>query len=121
MLIANKDFVIIDFEASRRGVADSRRKHSPLRDGHGMLRSFSYAKWSARAAPNERFVQPGRVGRRRGARLLAAYLCRGLEGSGLYASFEDVQGLLRFELEKVLYELRSRSTTTRWIHVPLAA
>ena len=48
VLIANNDFVIIDFEGEpSRPLEDARRKHSPLRDVAGMLRSFSYAKWSA--------------------------------------------------------------------------
>jgi maltose alpha-D-glucosyltransferase/alpha-amylase len=44
------------------------------------------------------------------------------KGSGLYASFEDVAGLLAlFELEKVLYELRYEiNNRPNWIHVPLA-
>ena len=44
------------------------------------------------------------------------------KGSGLYASFEDVAGLLRlFELEKVLYELRYEiNNRPAWVQVPVS-
>jgi maltose alpha-D-glucosyltransferase/alpha-amylase len=133
VLIANNDFVIIDFEGEpSRPLAEARRKHSPLRDVAGMLRSFSYAKWSAR----ERYSSgvtggPAGVAADKDAVLdawesesrrvfLAAYAAA-TAGSGLYASFEDVAGLLKlFELEKVLYELRYEvNNRPNWVHVPL--
>ena len=42
-------------------------------------------------------------------------------GSGLYASFDDVRGLLELaELEKVLYELRYEAANRpAWLHIPL--
>ena len=42
-------------------------------------------------------------------------------GSGLYASFAEVQGLIElFELEKALYELRYEvNSRPAWINVPL--
>jgi maltose alpha-D-glucosyltransferase/alpha-amylase len=134
VLIANNDFVIIDFEGEpSRPLAEARRKHSALRDVAGMLRSFSYAKWSAR----ERYVSgltggPAAVTVDKDAGLdaweaevrrafLKAYAAA-TEGSGLYASFEDAAGLLTlFELEKVLYELRYEiNNRPNWVHVPLS-
>jgi len=134
VLIANNDFVIIDFEGEpSRPLADTRRKHSPLRDVAGMLRSFSYAKWSAR----NRYVS-GLTGGQAAvtsdkdaaldtweAEVRRAFLkayAQATRDSGLYASFDDVTGLLMlFELEKVLYELRYEiNNRPNWMHVPLS-
>jgi len=126
VLIANNDFVIIDFEGEpSRPLADARRKHSPLRDVAGMLRSFSYAKWSARKQhePLTGVRDDGLDAWEAEVRqaFIATY-AEATRGSGLYASFEDVQGLLAlFELEKVLYELRYEiNNRPAWFHVPLA-
>jgi maltose alpha-D-glucosyltransferase/alpha-amylase len=125
VLIANNDFVIIDFEGEpSRPLADARRKHSPLRDVAGMLRSFSYAKWSVRN--EERTVTRDSddfdawEAEVRQA-FLAAY-ADAADGSGLFVAFDDVRGLLTlFELEKVLYELRYEiNNRPAWIHVPLS-
>ena len=44
ILLVKDDFVIIDFEGSpRQPIEERRRKHCPLRDVAGMLRSFVYA------------------------------------------------------------------------------
>ena len=134
VLIANNDFVIIDFEGEpSRPLADARRKHSPLRDVAGMLRSFSYAKWSARdryisgvtggqaglAADKDAALDAWEAEVRR--TFLVAY-AEATRSSGLYASFEDVAGLLSlFELEKVLYELRYEiNNRPNWVPVPLS-
>jgi maltose alpha-D-glucosyltransferase / alpha-amylase len=134
VLIANNDFVIIDFEGEpSRPLAETRRKHSPLRDVAGMLRSFSYAKWSARdryisgvtggqaslAADKDAALDAWEAEVRRA--FLAAY-AEATKSGGLYASFEDVAGLLRlFELEKVLYELRYEiNNRPNWVYVPLS-
>jgi maltose alpha-D-glucosyltransferase/alpha-amylase len=127
VLIANNDFVIIDFEGEpSRPLADARRKHSSLRDVAGMLRSFSYAKWSARGkegGPSGTKDSDGLDAWELEVRraFIAAYAAA-TEGSGLYASFEDVQGMLSlFELEKVLYELRYEiNNRPAWVHVPLS-
>jgi maltose alpha-D-glucosyltransferase/alpha-amylase len=129
VLIANNDFVIIDFEGEpSRPLADARRKHSPLRDVAGMLRSFSYAKWSAR----ERYVS-GLTG---GQAAVAADKDGGLDAweaevrrsfLAAYAqvtsiSLDDMGGLLRlFEMEKVLYELRYEiNNRPSWVQVPVS-
>jgi maltose alpha-D-glucosyltransferase/alpha-amylase len=129
VLIANNDFVIIDFEGEpSRPLAEARRKHSPLRDVAGMLRSFSYAKWSAR----ERYIS-GLTGGQAGvapdknamldvweAEVRRAFLAAYADVAGI--SFDDFGGLLRlFEIEKALYELRYEiNNRPTWVHVPVA-
>ncbi|HEX7220437.1 MAG TPA: maltose alpha-D-glucosyltransferase [Burkholderiales bacterium] len=129
VLIANNDFVIIDFEGEpSRPLADARRKHSPLRDVAGMLRSFSYAKWSAR----ERYVS-GLTGGQAAvaadkdgwldaweAEVRRSFLAAYAQVAGI--SLDDMRGLLRlFEMEKVLYELRYEiNNRPSWVQVPVS-
>jgi maltose alpha-D-glucosyltransferase/alpha-amylase len=123
VLIANNDFVIIDFEGEpSRPLADARRKHSALRDVAGMLRSFSYANWSARAQAGTQDASGLDAWEAEVRRAFLAAYAAATEGSGLYASFDDVQGLLSlFELEKVLYELRYEiNNRPAWVPVPLS-
>jgi maltose alpha-D-glucosyltransferase/alpha-amylase len=122
VLVSKNDFVIIDFEGEpSRTLEENRRKHSPLRDVAGMLRSFSYAKWSALMRLNDReaLLDPWET-ETRGA-FIAAYDAVA-RGAGLYGSLEDVRGLLDlFELEKLLYELRYElNNRPAWLHVPLS-
>jgi len=51
---------------------------------------------------------------------LAAYT-EAMQGSGLFASYDDVRGLARLaEIEKVLYELRYElDNRPAWLHIPL--
>jgi len=123
VLIANNDFVIIDFEGEpSRPLEESRRKHSPLRDVAGMLRSFNYAKWSAHmrareADPNEAklIAELDEWEAQTRQAFIEAYFAR--SGTRL----EDVRGLLDLaELEKALYELRYEANNRPdWIHIPL--
>jgi maltose alpha-D-glucosyltransferase/alpha-amylase len=108
VLIANNDFVIIDFEGEPgRPLAESRRKRTPLRDVAGMLRSFSYARWSA--SDKESQVLDDWEAQSRRAFLDA------------YRVDEDQRGLLELaEIEKLLYELRYElANRPDWIHVPV--
>ena len=122
-MLADRGWVILDFEGEpARPMSQRRLKRSPLRDVAGMLRSFSYAKWSVRARAE--IKDPAVLDRweadvRRA--FVTAYAAATMD-SGLYASFEDVAGLLRlFEIEKVLYELRYEiNNRPNWVHVPLA-
>ena len=93
-----------------------------------MLRSFSYAKWSVRSrqtasADGEGLGAASTRGRPTCASAFLAAYAEATQGSGLYASFEDVAGLLAlFELEKLLYELRYEiNNRPDWIHVPAVA
>jgi maltose alpha-D-glucosyltransferase/alpha-amylase len=131
VLLARNDFVIIDFEGEpARSLAERRRKHSPLRDVAGMLRSFDYARHMAlmqaarhegdldRLAP----VAADWLSRVRGA-FLEAYRAEAV-AAGLYAEpqdFDRQQPLLElFELEKALYELRYElANRPDWVSVPL--
>jgi maltose alpha-D-glucosyltransferase/alpha-amylase len=127
VLLANNDFIIIDFEGEpSRPLAESRRKRSPLRDVAGMLRSFSYARGSAQVRASS---EPG--GERHAPALaaweadvrrafIAAY-AEATRGAGLYESFDDVRGLLELaEIEKLLYELRYElDNRPAWLHIPL--
>src|SRR5207237_3683742 len=79
VLLANNDWFIIDFEGEpSRPLAESRRKHSPLRDVAGMLRSFSYAKWSVTKSGE---LDAWETETRRD--FLAAYAAA-IQGSGLF-------------------------------------
>ena len=123
VLIANNDFVIIDFEGEpSRPLADARRKHSPLRDVAGMLRSFSYAKWTARDHAGTKDSSSLDAWETEVRKAFLASYADAARGSGLFASFDDVKGLLTlFELEKVLYELRYEiNNRPAWVHVPLS-
>ncbi|OGA38351.1 MAG: maltose alpha-D-glucosyltransferase [Betaproteobacteria bacterium RIFCSPLOWO2_12_FULL_62_13] len=127
-LLANNDFVIIDFEGEpARPLAERRQKHSPLRDVAGMLRSFNYAHWTALRSAVQGHEDTARLapmarGWESEARreFLRAYEERSRD-SGLYASFEEVRGLLDlFELEKAFYEVRYElNNRPGWVGIPL--
>ncbi|HEX9811129.1 MAG TPA: maltose alpha-D-glucosyltransferase [Burkholderiales bacterium] len=129
VLLAQNDFVIIDFEGEPgRSPEERRRKHSPLKDVAGMVRSFSYAMHTAltRATderPDDRpglepLAQQWEVETRRA--YLDAY-AKASADAGLYASWREAQGFLRLYLaEKALYELRYElDNRPEWVRIPL--
>ena len=127
VLVSNNDFLIIDFEGEpSRPLAESRRKHTPLRDVAGMLRSFSYARGSTelreRTEPAIERLGPALQDWERSARkaFLQAYAAA-MEASGVYESFDDMRGVLQLaEMEKVLYELRYEAANRPdWMHIPV--
>ncbi|HSU76940.1 MAG TPA: putative maltokinase, partial [Burkholderiales bacterium] len=127
VLVSSNDFLIIDFEGEpSRPLAESRRKHTPLRDVAGMLRSFSYARGSTelreRTEPALERLGPALQAWERAARkaFVDAYAAT-MAGSGVYESFEDMRGVLQLaEMEKVLYELRYEAANRPdWIHIPV--
>jgi maltose alpha-D-glucosyltransferase/alpha-amylase len=127
VLVSNNDFLIIDFEGEpSRPLAESRKKHSPLRDVAGMLRSFSYAGGSTqlreRTEPGIERLGPALAAWEKATRkaFVEAYAAA-TKGSGLFDSIDDMRGLLQLaEMEKVLYELRYEAVNRPdWIHIPV--
>jgi maltose alpha-D-glucosyltransferase / alpha-amylase len=129
VLLKRNDFVITNFEgAAERSVAERRRKHCPLTDVAGMLRSFAYARQmalqqSALIAAHERDKwEPQLQQWEHDARqtFLSAY-DEPARAGGLYAAFEEMAPLLRlFELETALADLRRELRgRPEWAGVPL--
>jgi len=127
VLLTKNDFVIIDFEGEPMRSMDERRaKQSPLRDVAGMLRSFSYARWSAlrRAARGEDFARLAPLARTWETETRDAFLrayADAAHGAQLYEKLAPGSGLLGlFELEKALYELRYEiRNRPDWVQIPL--
>ena len=130
VLRVNKDFILIDFEGEPgRTPEQRRRKHSPLRDVAGMLRSFNYAANSALAqavdghTASVGLLQPFVIDWERRAR--TAFLAGYREAVRACPAYpEDPQAvaslLQLFELEKAFYELRYElDNRPDWVHVPL--
>jgi len=127
VLVSSNDFLIIDFEGEpSRPLAESRKKHTPLRDVAGMLRSFSYARGSTqlreRTEPALERLGPALVAWEKATRkaFVDAYAAA-MKGSGIYESLDDMRGVLQLaEIEKVLYELRYEAANRPdWIHIPV--
>jgi maltose alpha-D-glucosyltransferase/alpha-amylase len=127
VLVSNNDFLIIDFEGEpSRPLVEARRKHTPLRDVAGMLRSFSYARGSTqmreRTEPNLEKLTPALLAWEKATRraFVEAY-GKAIAGSGIYPSMDDMRGVLALaEMEKVLYELRYETNNRPdWIHIPV--
>ncbi len=127
------DFVMLDFEGEpARTLAERRRKQSPLKDVAGMVRSFSYAAFSA--LDRFRSAHPDREGAAANllhwsrawesaavAAFLQAYRTAMAAQPELIPPLERAQDLLRaylFEkgMYEVLYELDNRPT---WLRIPL--
>ena len=131
VLLAEDDFIIIDFEGEpARALASRRAKHSPLRDVAGMLRSFSYAGASAiervtlakQAEARKRLMHLACVWEEAVvAAFLDTYLATSEGSPALPREKEAMQQLLElFVLEKALYELRYElNNRPDWVAVPL--
>ncbi|MEO8545163.1 MAG: putative maltokinase, partial [Burkholderiaceae bacterium] len=126
VLVTHHDFVIIDFEGEpARSFEQRRTKSSPLRDVAGMLRSFSYARWSAirRVVHDEEdMARLSGVAEawERSSRdaFLDAYSSTLADAGTALVMDEDLLAL--FELEKALYELRyEMNNRIDWVQVPL--
>jgi maltose alpha-D-glucosyltransferase/alpha-amylase len=127
------DFVVLDFEGEpARTIGERRRKQSPLRDVAGMMRSFSYAAFSAAdrslADVDDPSAEP--AGMNAWARLwqsaattafLSSYRQSIAADESLLPPPRDAAILLdAYLLEKafyeLLYELNNRPT---WVRVPI--
>jgi maltose alpha-D-glucosyltransferase/alpha-amylase len=129
VLLARNDFVIIDFEGEpARPLAERRKKHSPLRDVAGMVRSFDYARHAAlarlsTAAARARadLESAGRGWQAEAERAFLDAYAEAAGGAGLFASLDEARGLLElFIAEKALYELRYElAHRPDWVRIPL--
>ncbi len=114
-----RDFAIIDFEGEPlRPLEERRRKHTPLRDVAGMLRSIGYAAASARLAAAER--------RRWEIDARAAYLSayRAVTAGARFVPESDeafARVLAVLEVEKAAYEIvYEANNRPDWVEIPLA-
>jgi maltose alpha-D-glucosyltransferase/alpha-amylase len=130
VLVVGNDFQIIDFEGEpARPLAERRKKHSPLRDVAGMLRSFDYAIRAAlmdlgtERADQLEGLEPW-VGLWE-ERTRQAFLDGYREGVGDAASYPDDEEHARalielFTLEKALYEIRYElDNRPDWVSIPI--
>lgn len=109
------DWVLIDFEGEPlRPLEERRRKHTPLRDVAGLLRSLGYAAATGGAGPSweaqarEAFVSGYRAGTA-GTRLAPA------------AEADFRRAVAVFEVEKAAYEvLYEAGHRPEWLPIPLA-
>jgi maltose alpha-D-glucosyltransferase/alpha-amylase len=130
VLVSNNDFQIIDFEGEpARPLAERRKKHSPLRDVAGMLRSFNYAAYSAlqnvSAERMDNYEEMQEWAREWEGNTCAAFL-DGYEGgaAGCASYPEDPAHLTAlvelFTLEKALYEIRYElDNRPDWVGIPI--
>jgi maltose alpha-D-glucosyltransferase/alpha-amylase len=128
VLLSKNDFIITDFEGEpARSLEERRRKHAPLRDVAGMVRSFSYAAGAAlgratESPEDEAKLAPLAADWEMQARnaFLTAY-DETARRAGIYAGESDMRTLLTmFELEKGLYELRYElNNRPDWVRWPL--
>ena len=129
-LLGPRGWLILDFEGEPlRSLEERRSLQSPLRDVAGMLRSFSYATYSAlyeRAEPDsDRWnqLEPWAATFEGLARdyFLQAYLRTSHEADLLPQDRDDLQTLLAFfELDKALYEVNYEiGHRPEWVRIPL--
>ena len=122
-------YALLDFEGEpARPLTDRRRKRSPLTDVAGMLRSYSYAAWSASSpgaahtAPTRSNGRHGRrYGKRRERRIPVAYLADTRGASFIPRDGEQVAALLELlMIDKALYELDYElNNRPDWLPVPI--
>ena len=128
VLIHQNDFVLIDFEGEpARSIAERRRKHTPLRDVAGMLRSFSYAKSTAlergmdHGDIDPRLVVHADAWERAVRKAFLGGYAEAVSTAALFPSFEAARTLIElFEYEKAFYELRYElANRPSWANIPL--
>ena len=130
VLRSREDFVILDFEGEpARPLAERRGKYSPLKDVAGMLRSFSYAAFSALTRYTMRrpedYAQLESWARLWESSVSSEFLRAWREtasGSPIVPAREkDFEALLQiYMLDKALYELvYELNNRPAWIRIPL--
>jgi len=129
ILVAQDDFVIVDFEGEPgRPVAERRAKSSVLRDVAGMLRSFGYAAHAARlkrepgAPPTDAALATVAEWQRGATHHFREGYLKATAGLGSVpadpAAFQATLDL--FLIEKALYELRYElAQRPDWVAIPL--
>jgi maltose alpha-D-glucosyltransferase/alpha-amylase len=129
VLVAEDDFVIADFEGEpARGLEERRRKHSPLKDVAGMLRSYDYALHCALVRAREKHAHEAARLEAPGAAWLAAAREAFLDGydevasrAGLASPRAESTGVLEaFLIDKAVYELAYEvNNRPDWVRIPL--
>lgn len=113
-----RDFAIIDFEGEPlRPLDERRRKHTPLRDVAGILRSIGYAAASAESVPERaRWETEAR------AAYLTAYRAQTAGARFVPESDEAfARAVAVLEVEKAAYEIvYEANNRPDWIDIPLA-
>jgi trehalose synthase-fused probable maltokinase len=113
-------WTIIDFEGEPlRPLAERRRKHAPLRDVAGLLRSIAYAAETIRSAGPEPWIDAWERDAR--AAFLDGYLARA--GRAPFLPDDEAasrRAIAAFELEKAAYEVvYEANNRPAWIGIPL--
>jgi maltose alpha-D-glucosyltransferase / alpha-amylase len=130
VLVVGNDFQIIDFEGEpARPLTERRKKHSPLRDVAGMLRSFDYAIRSvlmdlgAERADQLDSLEPWvRLLEERTRQAFLEGYREGACGAVSYPEDEEhTRALIElFTLEKALYEIRYElDNRPDWVGIPI--
>jgi trehalose synthase-fused probable maltokinase len=116
---ATGDVVIIDFEGEPlRSLAERRRKHTPLRDVAGVLRSIEYAALTAQRPGLEAWAAGWAAEAARA--FTSAYRATAGDAAFLPVSEEDfARAVAVFELEKAAYEVVYEANhRPDWIGIP---
>ena len=135
VLYTGKDFVTIDFEGEpARSIAARKRKHSPLKDVAGMIRSFHYASFGAllerhkmggsSKEERERLMQWARYWHLWVAQIYLAEYWKNMRGGAILADEEsELLFLLKFHIfEKTVYEIEYElNNRPEWLGIPLVA
>jgi trehalose synthase-fused probable maltokinase len=135
VLYTGADFLIIDFEGEPvRSLAERRKKHSPLKDVAGMLRSFHYAAYSSyfhylaehdQLEPND-IARLDNLAQSWSALVGAEYLNTYLSTAGNSQIVPKDKGdldivldahLLEKAVYELIYELNNRPD---WVRIPLS-
>lgn len=130
VLVAQGDFMIIDFEGEpRRPLAERRAKSSPLRDVAGMLRSFQYAAATAMTLRSDAIGAVSEGTRQRAAlwretfskQFLEAYEAHSAENPTYPHDTAFARALTElFLLQKAFYEVGYElANRPNWLGVPL--